>query len=91
MRTTIILPDALYEQVKRTARDSKQTVTSLVEEALRRELDRRLKPESHRKKVVLPEPFDPGPGGGIRPGLDIAHNAGLLEAMEEGLPIEKLR
>ncbi|GAB08884.1 hypothetical protein GOARA_021_01210 [Gordonia araii NBRC 100433] len=91
MRTTIILPDGLYEQVKRTARDADQTVTSLVEEALRRELERRSTPGARRKKVVLPEPYDPGPNGGMRPGLDPVKTSALLEIGEEGLPIEKVR
>ena len=92
MRTTIILPDSLYEQVKQTARDADQTVTSLVEEALRRELDRRLAPGNARKKVLLPEPFDPGPGrGGVRAGVDVTNNAELHDLMDEGLPIERLR
>lgn len=90
MRTTMIIPDELYARVKRVARDADQTVTSLVEEALQRELDRRLNPPK-RPKVVLPEPFDGGPDGGVFPGVDITNNAALLELMDEGLPIEKLR
>ena len=92
MRTTIILPDSLYEQVKRTAHDADQTVTSLVEEALRRELDRRLASGKTPKNVILPRPFDPGPGrGGVNAGVDITNNAELQDLMDEGLPTEKLR
>lgn len=41
MRTTVILPDELYRQVKERARAEDRTVTSFMEDALRRELARR--------------------------------------------------
>ncbi len=88
MRTTVILPDALYRQVKERARADDATFTSILETALRRELARR--------EQSSPGPVDvqlaPASGsGGVRPGVDIADNAALLEIMEEGLPIEKRR
>ncbi len=85
----MILPDALYEQVKRAAREADQTVTSLMEDALRRELDRRATAGRHPVRVTLPPPYTGR--GGIRADLDIAHGQAVLEAMEEGLPIEKRR
>ena len=90
MRTTVILPDELYAQVKRAARDADQTVTAVMDEALRRELARRAQVLS-QPDVVFPEPFDPGPGGGVRPGIDLMSNSSVLDAMNEGLPIEKMR
>lgn len=85
MRTTIILPDGLYEQVKDTARAADQTVTALLEEALRRELARRAAAGGGSTAAVLPEPFDGGAAGGVRSGIDIAHNASLLDLMEDEL------
>lgn len=41
MKTTIELPDALLEQLKDLAAQEGTTMRSLMEEALRRELDRR--------------------------------------------------
>lgn len=41
MRTTVILPDELYRQVKERLHGEGRTFTSFLEEALRRELARR--------------------------------------------------
>lgn len=88
MRTTVILPDELYRQVKERARVDDVTFTSILETALRRELARRDRPSLGPVDVHLA----PASGsGGVRPGVEIADNAALLEIMEEGLPIEKLR
>lgn len=38
MKTTLNLPDALFEALKRAAATEKRTVTSIVEEALRQRL-----------------------------------------------------
>ncbi|MFW0796148.1 ribbon-helix-helix protein, CopG family [Gordonia sp. CPCC 205515] len=89
MRTTVILPDELYEQVKRSAREADQTVTSLLEDALRRELDRRADVRRDQPAATLPPPYTGR--SGIRADLDIAHGQAILAAMEDGLPIEKRR
>ena len=84
----MILPDELYRQVKERARADSATFTSFLENALRRELARRDRPPSGPSDVNLA----PATGsGGVRPGVDITDNAALLDLMEEGLPIEKLR
>src|SRR5512135_3355652 len=49
MRTTILLPDALYRDTKAAASSSGRTVTSLIEEALR----------------ARPEAPPPGPAAGL--------------------------
>ena len=41
MRTTVILPDELYRQVKQRALEAGQSVTSFMETALRQEILRR--------------------------------------------------
>ncbi|WP_137844209.1 ribbon-helix-helix protein, CopG family [Microbacterium sp. 2FI] len=85
MRTTVILPDELYRQVKQRARAEDRTVTSFMEEALRRELARR--------ELSRPEPYvvRPTGAGGVMPGVDLADNAALLDLMDEGVPIERRR
>ncbi len=88
MRTTVILPDELYRQVKEHARDAGQTVTSFMEAALRQELMRRDMTPTQKVDVVL-APYTGA--GGTRPGVDITNNAALLDLMEEGVPIEKRR
>lgn len=88
MRTTVILPDELYRQVKDRARADDATFTSFLETALRRELARRDRRASGPVDVHLA----PATGsGGVRPGVDLSSGAALLEVMEEGQPFEKLR
>ena len=88
MRTTVILPDELYRQVKERARAEDRTVTSFLEEALRSAL-------AHTETSVGPidaylaDPFH-GPGGTL-PGVDITDNASVIDLPDEGQPIEKLR
>jgi hypothetical protein len=74
MRTTVRLPDELYEQVRRRAVDEGRTVTSFLEEALRRAL----------AEYRGPEPFvvKPFEGTGTLPGVDLHDNSALLDVME---------
>ena len=79
MRTTLMLPDDLYRQVKRAAADGDRTVTSFVEEALRAALTR------HADAAHAPhEPYRVAPtgSGGLLPGVDLTDTAALLDAME---------
>lgn len=86
MRTTVILPDELYRQVKARARSEDRTVTSFMEDALRRELERRAD-GAHPPFVV-----DAFLGrGGALPGVDLSDGAALQDLMDDGLPVEKLR
>ena len=88
MRTTVILPDELYRQVKEYAHAADQTVTSFMETALRREITRRDTAPTQVVDVVLA----PATGsGGPRPGVDLTNYASLLDLMDEGVPLEKLR
>lgn len=85
MRTTVILPDELMRQVKEHARAQGTTVTSVLELALRRHL---VETTRNRPAVSLPAP---GGAGGLLPGIDISSNASVAEAMDQDLPLEKLR
>ena len=86
MRTTVRLDDGLLEQARQEARKRGETLTSLIEKGLRHEL------ASSKPRIILPTSdlpvFDTG---GVMPGVDLTNNASLLEIMEEGLPLEKLR
>src|SRR5665647_3057256 len=68
MRTTLMLPDDLYRQVKRAAAEGDRTVTSFVEAALRAALTR------HADAAHAPhEPYRVAPtgsGGGAQSLLD---------------------
>lgn len=79
MRTTILLPDALYRDTKTAAASSGRTVTSLIEEALRERLARRLTGAKRARRARLPV-FDGKTG--LRGGIDLDDSAALLEVMD---------
>ena len=68
MRTTLILPDDLYREVKRTAAATDRTMTSFVEEALRAALVRQ-----HSTGAKDTKRYRVGATGvgGLQPGVDI--------------------
>jgi len=86
MRTTVRLNDALLDEAKREARRRRGTLTSLIEESLRKELAH--SKAGPRRKVVLPVSRR---RGGVLPGVDLSDNASLLDIMEEGSPLDKMR
>jgi len=85
MRTTISLDGNILKSAKGRARQLGLTLGELVERALRRELERVRKP-GHRPEL----PTFRG-GSGLRPGIDATSMRSILEALDEGQPIEKLR
>lgn len=87
MRTTVRLNDALLKQAKHEAAKRGETLTSLIELGLRLVLAESQE-KSRRHRVELPLSTA---GGGFRPGVDLTNNASLLDLMDSGLPIEKLR
>jgi hypothetical protein len=86
MRTTIALPDELLKIARRVARTRGLTLGRLVEAALRRELSRGS--ASGRSAPAVPVFHG---GNGVRPGIDVTSNRALLEALDEGQPVEQLR
>jgi len=84
MTTTVELDDALLEQARREAAARGESLTALIEQGLQLVLSQ----SKPRRKVDLPVSRE---GGGVRPGIDLSNNAALLDIMEEGLPVEKLR
>jgi len=77
MRTTLVLDDDLYREVKTTVAAAGQTVTSFVEEALREALRRRATSEAG-VDVALPAPVG---AGGLLPGVDLDDSAALADLM----------
>jgi hypothetical protein len=77
MRTTVRLDDPLLAEVKKYAADSGQTLTAVIEDALRETLARRKHPVK-RRKVRLPT----FPGGRLRPGVDLDDTSAILDLME---------
>lgn len=76
MRTTIRLPDDLYDEVRRQSLDRGRTVTSYIEDALRAAL--RL-PDGPPPAAFRVDAFH---GSGTLPGVDLDDSARLLEQME---------
>lgn len=77
MRTTISINDHLLSEAKKFATETKQSLTSLIEEALRELLARR-----HRKKKVVPLKLTTYKGYGLQPGIELDDSASLLELMD---------
>jgi hypothetical protein len=72
-RTTVRLPSALVKRAKSKARDEGRTLTSLIEEGLRRVLSE-CGPAQQR---VLPRVSSAR--GGFLPGIDLDNSAALAE------------
>jgi len=79
MRTTLILPDDLYRELKRVAAAADRTMTSFVEEALRAALGRQ---HSSRAKDAKRYRVGATGVGGLQPGVDLTDTAALLDVME---------
>lgn len=85
MRTTIRIDDDLYREVKTRAARSGRTVASVLEDAVRRGLE----PEPPRTKPRYS--VAPAGSGGLRPGIDIAFNHTVAEALDENTSLDALR
>lgn len=77
MRTTLSIHDGLYADIKKLAKESDRSVSSIVHDFLLESMIRR-RNRTH-DRVELPV-FH---GTGTRPGVDITDNAGLLAIMED--------
>lgn len=85
MRTTVALDDHVLAAAKRQARRRHLTLGQFVEEALRRELARSKEVQQPTELPVFTR------GTGLLPGIDGTSNRSMLEAMDEGVPLETLR
>lgn len=74
-RTTVRLPDDLIRRAKRKAAAEGRTLTSLIEDGLRRVLSER-EPTKSGKRVRLPVSKATG---GLMPGIDLYDSASLQE------------
>src|SRR3954454_1348760 len=83
-RTTVRLDEGLLDLAKREAQRRGETLTSLIEQGLRHELQR---PKAMRPTAELPI----GHPSSSPPGLDMNSNAAVLAFLDEGVPLDKLR
>lgn len=75
MRTTLDINDALLIAAKQRAARQNQTLTALVEEALRKLLNPSRAQPAREVPIFR--------GGHVQPGVDLSSNASMLEAMEK--------
>lgn len=80
MRTTVRLDDTLLRQAKKLAAETGQSLTAVIEAALREVVGRRAASSTRKEKIVFPI-FK---GRSLRPGFDLDNSAALLNVMEEG-------
>jgi post-segregation antitoxin (ccd killing protein) len=85
-RTTIRLPTDLLHRARRKALAERRTLTSLIEEGLRRVVTENWK--AGKAKRILPRHSDAV--GGPLPGIDISDSAALQE-MEDLDYVERLK
>ena len=85
MRTTVRIDDHLLESARRRARNRGLTLGELFEVALRRELAHEAATGTTPAIPVFSD------GDGPRPGVDLSSNRALLEHLDEGEALERLR
>lgn len=84
VRTTVRIDDELYRAVKAQAARSGRTIGEVIEDAVRTAL--RTEPP---ERTMLPLPTYGG--SGVMPGVDLASNAALADAMDQGTAADALR
>ena len=77
MRTTLDLDDELMRAVKRRAAETRRTLTSIVETALRELLRRENEPTGTFSLDWTPV------RGGVQPGVDVTDRDALFRRMDE--------
>ncbi len=87
-RTTVRLAPELLRAAKKKAAAEGLTLTSLIEQGLRAQLQAPAPEKKSRTKFTLPVSKATG---GVRPGIDLTRTSELLELLDEDLPSEKRR
>ncbi len=85
VRTTITISEQLYREAKARAAQSSQTVSQLIEDAVREAL----RPKPAESTVVSELPVFGG--SGVLPGVDLSNAAALLDEMDRGEALDALR
>jgi plasmid stability protein len=85
MRTTIRIDDQLYRTLKERAARSGHTVSASLEDALRLGLSQTERPDAPRFAIRS------SGSGGLRPGIDLASNATIYEAIDADVGLDALR
>ena len=77
MRTTINIDDQLYVEIKKMAAQSKTTITSIIDDALKNMLLRK----KTKHQIIKLNTFSSGTG--LKHGVNINDNSSLLDIMEK--------
>jgi hypothetical protein len=85
MRTTLSIDDDLYRRAKAAAAMRGSSVTSLIEDALRRALDAPTTPAQVPELPIARE------SGGPLPGIDLHDARALAAVLDEGRSLDALR
>ena len=84
MRTTVAIDDQLLAQAKQRARELGVSLGTVVDDALRRDLNRRA---DQGERPAIPVFV----GTGVRPGVDLTSNRAIQELLDEDLMLTQLR
>ena len=82
------LDERLLREAKAVAAKERRTLTAVIDDALRQFLARRSARRGRREHVEL---LVLSGEGGLRPGVDLDDTAALLDLLDEGKPVDKLR
>lgn len=88
MRTTVRLDDRVLREAKAVAARERRTLAAVIDDALRQFLARRSDARGKREPFKL---ITFRGRGGLRPGVDLDDTAALLDLMDAGKPLDKLR
>lgn len=86
MRTTVTLPDPIYDDVRVRAAQSGRSVSSVIEEALRVYLLAAAAPAP-----VAAPPLPTMRSGGTRPGIDLDDMSAVREILDEHESLDAVR
>ena len=85
MRTTINISEKLYTAAKARAAMTSQTVSEVIEDAVREALRPKVQTEDSRDRLPV---FG---GSGVLPGVDLTNPAARVDAMDLGESSDALR
>jgi predicted transcriptional regulator len=77
MRTTIRINDELLRKAKIKAAETDRSLTEVIEDALRKEIDN-IGSNSETREVRIPTAGE----GGVQPGVDLDDTSALLDRMD---------
>jgi hypothetical protein len=84
VRTTIRIDDEVYRRVKQVADRTDRTIGQVIEDAIQLAFRPTPSDEAVRDLPIYG-------GSGLMPGVDLASNRSIREAMDEDVPLDAMR